>query len=186
MIACTPVISADTNVTRHWEWLSHAELVIMMRVTNWWRNGPRFDSFNVALRPQRTWGLLGTESPGRTPKLSHSSWALVRFGFGSPALFSSNSYGLRALSCDFAHHIYDAHLNADLFRGDSVTLCVTPPHTHTHTHTLPPTPPPFAQSCQLALRRPLHFKKKERKINSPPSLSHPPPPTSPPLFLEMS
>ena len=34
--------------------------------------------FNVALRPQRPQGLLGTESPGRPPRLSHSSWALTR------------------------------------------------------------------------------------------------------------
>ena len=30
-------------------------------------------SFNVALRPQRPYGLLGTESPGRPPRLPHSS-----------------------------------------------------------------------------------------------------------------
>ena len=30
----------------------------------------------VALRPQRPWGLYGTGSPGRPPRLSHSSWAL--------------------------------------------------------------------------------------------------------------
>ena len=30
-------------------------------------------SFSVALRPQRPYGLLGTGSPGRPPRLSHSS-----------------------------------------------------------------------------------------------------------------
>ena len=35
-------------------------------------------SSNVALRPQRPRGLLGTGSPGRPPRLSHSSWALER------------------------------------------------------------------------------------------------------------
>ena len=33
--------------------------------------------FRVALRPQRPYGLLGTGSPGRPPRLSHGSWALV-------------------------------------------------------------------------------------------------------------
>ena len=33
--------------------------------------------FNVALRSQRPYGLLGTGSPGRPPRLSHSSWALI-------------------------------------------------------------------------------------------------------------
>ena len=32
--------------------------------------------FSVALRPKRPYGLLGTGSPGRPPRLSHSSWAL--------------------------------------------------------------------------------------------------------------
>ena len=32
--------------------------------------------FNVALRPQRPYGLLGAGSPGRPPRLSHSSCAL--------------------------------------------------------------------------------------------------------------
>ena len=32
--------------------------------------------FSVALRPQRPYGLLGTGSPGRSPRLSHSSRAL--------------------------------------------------------------------------------------------------------------
>ena len=31
--------------------------------------------FSVALRPQRPYGLLVTGSPGRLPRLSHSSWA---------------------------------------------------------------------------------------------------------------
>ena len=31
---------------------------------------------NVAVRPQRLYGLLGTGSPGQPPRLSHSSWAL--------------------------------------------------------------------------------------------------------------
>ena len=31
----------------------------------------------LALRPQKPWGLLGTGSPGRPPRLSHSSWALL-------------------------------------------------------------------------------------------------------------
>ena len=31
--------------------------------------------FSVALHPQRPCGLLGTGSPGRPPRLSHSSWA---------------------------------------------------------------------------------------------------------------
>ena len=30
-------------------------------------------AFSVALRPQRPYGLLGTGSPGRPPRLSHSS-----------------------------------------------------------------------------------------------------------------
>ena len=34
--------------------------------------------FSVALRPQRPYGLLGTGSPGRPPRLSHSTWALRR------------------------------------------------------------------------------------------------------------
>ena len=29
--------------------------------------------FSAALRPQRPYGLLGTGSPGRPPRLSHSS-----------------------------------------------------------------------------------------------------------------
>ena len=33
--------------------------------------------FNVALRPQRPYGLLGMGIPGRPPRLSHSSWALI-------------------------------------------------------------------------------------------------------------
>ena len=33
--------------------------------------------FNVALRPQRPLGLLGTGSPGRPPRLSHNSRALT-------------------------------------------------------------------------------------------------------------
>ena len=33
--------------------------------------------FIVALRPQRLYGLLGTGSPGRPPRLSHSSWTLT-------------------------------------------------------------------------------------------------------------
>ena len=32
-------------------------------------------SSNAALRPQRPYGLLGTGSPGRPPRLSHSFWA---------------------------------------------------------------------------------------------------------------
>ena len=32
--------------------------------------------FSVALRPQRLYGPLGTGSPGRPPRLLHSSWAL--------------------------------------------------------------------------------------------------------------
>ena len=32
--------------------------------------------FNVALHPQRPWGLLWKGSPGLPPQLSHSSWAL--------------------------------------------------------------------------------------------------------------
>ena len=32
--------------------------------------------FKVTLRPQRSYGLLGTGSPGRPPRLSHSYWAL--------------------------------------------------------------------------------------------------------------
>ena len=31
--------------------------------------------FNVALRPRRAYGVLGTGSPGRPPRLTHSSWA---------------------------------------------------------------------------------------------------------------
>ena len=34
--------------------------------------------FSVALRPQRPQGLLGTWSPGRPPRISHSSWALQK------------------------------------------------------------------------------------------------------------
>ena len=32
--------------------------------------------FSVASRPQRPYGLLGTDSPGRPPRLWHSSWTL--------------------------------------------------------------------------------------------------------------
>ena len=34
--------------------------------------------FNVVLCPQRSYGLLGTGSSGRPPRLSHSSWTLYR------------------------------------------------------------------------------------------------------------
>ena len=34
------------------------------------------DFSNAALRPQSLYGLLETRSPGRPPRLSHSSWAL--------------------------------------------------------------------------------------------------------------
>ena len=37
--------------------------------------------FSVALRPQRLYGLLGTGSPGRPPRLSRSSWVLPFFFF---------------------------------------------------------------------------------------------------------
>ena len=33
-------------------------------------------TFSVLYCPQRLWGLLGTKSPGRPLRLSHSSWAL--------------------------------------------------------------------------------------------------------------
>ena len=33
--------------------------------------------FNVALCLQRQYGLLGTGSPGRPPRFSHSSWAVI-------------------------------------------------------------------------------------------------------------
>ena len=33
--------------------------------------------FSLALRPQKPSGLLGTGSPGRPPRLSHSTWALL-------------------------------------------------------------------------------------------------------------
>ena len=33
--------------------------------------------FNDTLRPQRPYGLFGTGSPGRPPRLSHSSWTLL-------------------------------------------------------------------------------------------------------------
>ena len=34
--------------------------------------------FSVALHPWRLYGLLGMGSPGRPPRLSHSSWALIK------------------------------------------------------------------------------------------------------------
>ena len=46
--------------------------------------------FNVALRPQRPWGLLGTGNPGRPPRLSHGSWTL----FFNVALRPQRPWGL--------------------------------------------------------------------------------------------
>ena len=43
--------------------------------------------FSVALRPQRSYGLLGTGSPGWPPPLSHSSWALEHCASSSSMLF---------------------------------------------------------------------------------------------------
>ena len=42
--------------------------------------------FNVALRPLRLNGLLGTGSPGRPPQLSHSCWALTFLHLPKPLL----------------------------------------------------------------------------------------------------
>ena len=39
-------------------------------------NSGRDFQFSVPFRPQKPSGLLGTGSPGRPPRLSHSSWAL--------------------------------------------------------------------------------------------------------------
>ena len=51
--------------------------------------------FNVALRPQRLYGLLGMVSPGRPPRLSHSSWALRTLSLPfSAALRPQRLYGL--------------------------------------------------------------------------------------------
>ena len=44
----------------------------------------QFCSFTVALRPQRPCGPWGTKSPGRPPRLSHSSRALNSLYFISP------------------------------------------------------------------------------------------------------
>ena len=46
---------------------------------------PASNQFHDALRPERPYGLLGTGSPGRPPRLSHSSWALP----SSPCLLLS-------------------------------------------------------------------------------------------------
>ena len=40
------------------------------------KNQKKIIKFSVVLRPQRPYGLLGTGSPGRPPRLPHSSWAL--------------------------------------------------------------------------------------------------------------
>ena len=39
---------------------------------------PNSVQFIVALRPQKPYGILGTESPGRPPRISHSSWANLK------------------------------------------------------------------------------------------------------------
>ena len=57
-------------------------VVVLMMVLSFWRfqtyvvvGVDRFVQFSLALRPQRPSGWLGTGSPGRPPRLSHSSWA---------------------------------------------------------------------------------------------------------------
>ena len=47
---------------RLWQFVSRAKI-----------NGFGDVQFNAALRPQRPYRLLGTGSPGRPPRLSHSS-----------------------------------------------------------------------------------------------------------------
>ena len=44
-------------------------------------------SLSVALRPQRPYGLLGTRSPGRPPRPSHSFCALKSWQFSSVLLY---------------------------------------------------------------------------------------------------
>ena len=55
--------------------------------------------FIVALRPSRPYGLLGTGSPGRPPRLSHSSWAL----FFSIALRPQRLYWLLGTGAQDGH-----------------------------------------------------------------------------------
>ena len=51
--------------------------------TNYWQSSTMKErrlmmfNFRVALRPQKPYGLLATGSPGRPPRLSHSSWPLT-------------------------------------------------------------------------------------------------------------
>ena len=47
--------------------------------------------FNVALRPQRPYGLLGTWSPGRPPRLPHSYYPYAPRARGPHSLFGDNS-----------------------------------------------------------------------------------------------
>ena len=42
---------------------------------------PSSSCLNVAIRPQRPYGLLGTGSPGHPPRLSHSSSAMLTLSF---------------------------------------------------------------------------------------------------------
>ena len=63
-------------VTRVVHWILQHPLIFLHRVH------PRDRSVNVALRPQRPYGLLGMYgSPGRPPRISHSSWLCCFFFF---------------------------------------------------------------------------------------------------------
>ena len=66
--------------------------------TCWWANTIDIFlfKFSVALHPQRPSGLLGTGSPGRPLRLSHSSWALRSlFGFLVLTLLERHKINMR-------------------------------------------------------------------------------------------
>ena len=55
--------------------------------------------FNVTLRPQRQPGLLATGSPGRPPRLSHSSWPLTLRPQRQPGLLGPGTATFSHSSC---------------------------------------------------------------------------------------
>ena len=71
--------------------------------------------FSFALRPQRPYRPLGTGSPGRPSRLSHSSWALTRW------LYLIFGFMGTKWSCDLIE-CWGCLLPVDVFHGMTVTF----------------------------------------------------------------
>ena len=118
--------------------------------------------FNVALRPQRLYGMLGTGSPERPPRPSHSSWPLKAWRLHAPCLVLFLGRGQQAalVRCSVRETVRATRAGRDTCR---CVHAVTTPRSVTTAAVSRGTQPCNKQNSTVST--PLRWTLKSKKIN---------------------